>query len=101
MVSQRQGRDRGDSRRSGRRQRASAEGSVCRSGMEKTGWLGDKWCTSVQDGVSAAHRAVLDEKLRDEEKLRGRLTALTTRLQQSNKEAVAMVCDDHLSQDPY
>jgi hypothetical protein len=45
---------------------------------------------SMQDGISAAQRAVLDEKQRVEEKLRARLATLATRLQHLNKEAVAL-----------
>lgn len=48
----------------------------------------------VQNGVSSAQRAVLDERQKEEEKVRLRLATLTGRLRQLSKEAVALVCDN-------
>ena len=46
----------------------------------------------MKDGVSSAQRAVLAERQREEERVRVRVSALTDKLQQLNKETVALVC---------
>ena len=43
--------------------------------------------------MSSAQRAVLEERQREEERVRARVASLTTRLQQLSKEAVALVCN--------
>ena len=49
----------------------------------------------LQEGVSSAQKAVLEERQQEEEKVRTKLASLSTKLQQLSKEAVALVSVIH------
>ena len=45
----------------------------------------------LQDGVTSDHGAALEQRQQEEERVRSRLAALSSRLQELNREAVALV----------
>jgi len=53
----------------------------------------------LQESVSSAKLAVLEGKQHEEERVRAKLAALSSRLQELNKEAVALVWDYSIAVD--